>query len=217
MVICVAFLLRKYARQRDPLALAFIVFLVSYTMIVAVYAVRGFYESEDPMDMLLWLGTNVLYLAIAIPLALFLTLPLMRQSKGKVARALLMTAVVSFIVIAVFNLTMIATSHITPTFIDNYGLPHYRLESDLVPDAYYLTLGLDVAIALYSAVLLALAAHRESDAFYKRKSLLIMCGWIVSLAAQLLLLSPVLSIVNPPFNVLGAVMIALGVLRTKPA
>jgi hypothetical protein len=216
VVLCVVSIARKYAQQRSPLQLVFIVFLMALGSIAGIYAIRGLYESGNPMDILLWLGTNVLYPAVPIPLAIFLTLPFLRQSKGKVARTLLMTGVVSFIVIAIFNLTMIATSQVIPTFVDPWTLPHYKLENSLVPYAYYITLALDVAIALYAAVLLGVTAHRESDVFYKRKTQLIMCGWLVILFTQLLLLVPALTILNPPFEVLGSVMVALGVLRTKP-
>ena len=182
-----------------------------------IYAIRGFYESESPMDILLWLGTNVLYPVMVIFLAAFLTIPFLRQSKGATARTVLWIVAGSFVVVAVFNWFMIETSPVTHTYTDVWTLPHYRFDNAWVPNAYILTLALDVAIGLYSVVLLAITARRESDIFYKRKAQLIMCGWFIAIPAQLLLLVPSLTIANPPFNVLATLMMSLGVLRTKPA
>ncbi|NWF95710.1 MAG: hypothetical protein HXY34_06175 [Candidatus Thorarchaeota archaeon] len=217
---CLAALLRRYIMQRNNLTLVFSVFMTGYATTAATYTFRGFYSVGEPMELLLWIIQNYMYIVMVVPLALFLIYPLLQQRKGQKSYWSVMGLVVVILIVAVFNALMIQLSAIEYTYTDNYGLPHYALEfpvgsgSHLV---YYLTLILDVAVSTISLVLLAISYKREADPFYKRKSLLLVVGWTIATYGQLLLLGPSLAIFNPFTSVAAALLVAAGVLMSKKA
>jgi len=212
--LCVALLVRRYLTQRTTLTLAFTAFMVSYAINAFLFAVRGFFLDGSPEEVLLWRLTNVMYVAMVIPLAVFLAYPYLQEKAGT-TKATMVKLVIGFsFVVAIFNLMMVAVSEVDPTYVDDYGLPHYQLVS-FIPNTYVLTLFLVILVGLFSPVFLIIGARRETDSFYRNRALMLAVGWVVVIIGQVLMLNRTLVIANPFVTLAGLLLIVTAVLRKK--
>ena len=214
--ICAFTILHRYLKNRNMLALSFFAFMISLALDTLFFLLRGFYEIGAPEEIFLWQLTNVMYVFMTLPLTGFLLYPLYIKAKGTQKGMGIIIIMCIFIAISIFNLVMISISDIVPTYVDPYGLSHYRLES-FIPQTYYLTLGIVIFMGLFSAFLLGVMGYRETETFYRNRAYLIMAGWITAIIGQVILLSPILAIANPLITVIGTLVIAGGVLRSPPS
>ncbi len=214
--ICAFTILQRYLKIRNNLSIPFVLFLVGLAIDSLFFFLRGFYDVGVPEEIFLWQLTNVMYVAMTLPLVAFLLYPMYIQRKTSGKGFEIVILMVIFIVVSIFDLAIIAFAEIIPTYVDPYGLAHYSFDS-FIPSTYYISLGIVIFLALFASFLLGLTAYRESEIFYKRRALLIMIGWLACVFGQILLLSPALAIANPVVLVIGAIIIAIGVIRTPPS
>ncbi|MBD3404952.1 MAG: hypothetical protein GF411_02315 [Candidatus Lokiarchaeota archaeon] len=215
IVGCILFLSRRYMAQKNTLTLVFTLFLISYAIIGFAYGLRGFFDPQTAPEILLWVLTNLMYPIMVVPLAVFLAYPYLQEQIGTLTGFITRLVMIFAFVVVVFNWGVIFTSDIEFTYIDLFELTHYALVSDFIPYAYYLTLLLDIVVATFSAIFLAISFKRETDSVYKQKALFLLLGWLLVSYGQLLLLSPTLAIIHPLTSMSGVILLVLGVIRSS--
>ncbi len=215
-LICAFTLLYRYIKSRNILAVSFFVFLFSLGIGMMLYLFRGFFEAGNPEDILLWRATNVSYLGIVVPLITFLLYPIYIQRKMNGKGTEILVVMAAFILASIFDLVLVTTGDVVLSYVDDFGLPHYVLDS-FIPSAYYLVLANIVIMGFIASGLLGLAAYREKEPFYRQRALLLTVGWLLCLVGQIFILIPALAIANPIMLTTGIIMIAVGILRTPPS
>ncbi|TXT54793.1 MAG: membrane protein of unknown function [Candidatus Thorarchaeota archaeon] len=211
---CILFLSRRYSNQKNTLTLVFTLFLISYAIIAFAYGFRGLFDPQTTPEIILWILTNLMYPIMVVPLAVFLAYPYLQEKIGTPTGLITRIIMIFAFLVVVFNWGVIFTSDIEYTYIDVFGLTHYSLVSDFVPYAYYLTLFLDIVVATFSAIFLAISFRRETDSVYKQKALFLLVGWLLISYGQLLLLSATLAIIHPLTSMSGVILLVLGVVRS---
>lgn len=188
---------------------------MAYVISAYVYFARGLFDLQSAGDIALWKVTNIMYPLMVVPLFIFLGYPYLIEKEGTMIALIMKLAMLYSFIISVFNFIIIGIADVQWTYDDPYGLSHYALTLIQIPYVYYITLILVVSIAFFSVILLALAFRRETDPFFKTRTLLLLIGWLSVFLGQLLLLSPTLAIVQPMVAIPGVILIAIGVIRPR--
>ncbi|MEM4735805.1 MAG: hypothetical protein QXS20_08845 [Candidatus Thorarchaeota archaeon] len=215
---CTAVTLRRYLRQRSNFVLSFVLFLLAYGTAAATYFFRGFFVRWDPMEMALWMTQNYFYVLMASSFALFMLYPLIQEQLGRRSRHLLIATIAGVIAVSILNVILISTLGVAHTYTDYYGVEHYAFEYPSGSGnylVYYYTLAADVMMVSIGLALLAVSYRRETDAFYRRRTLMLLAGVALTTYGQLFLLTNALAILTPFTSIAGTVLMSLGVVPRR--
>jgi hypothetical protein len=146
-------------------------------------------------------------------LAIFLFYPMIMERGGiKAARltSVFLAALWLFTLVSGF---MILAGTATPS----YSFEAFDVYSTTFgPMPYLGILSIPISIALIDALVIAQIYAREKEPFFKTRSLLLLVGWLLTLFAQVALLSTMTLLLNPVLSVIGMLLMSLTVLRRKP-
>jgi len=212
-VVLTLLLVRRYVQQRNVLSLLFTFVMFSSLIFCFLMFSRGFFEANTDGSILVYRLSMIATIATPALLSVFLFYPWILEKRqagkaGATKAVLLLLWVFAFVGMLLVSISPAVLTH------EEYSLDIYSVSFG--PISYTLILAIPVLTVLINAVVIARMAVRESEKFYRTRAILLLLGWLLILAGELLLLVPGYVILNPILFGAGVVMMAAAVLRRAP-
>lgn len=206
-------LVRRYLQQKNVLSLLFTFVIFSSTVFCLLMFGRGFFETSTDGSIMIYRMSMVATVAIPALLSAFLFYPMILEKKQTGKAWTTKAALFLIWIFAVIGMILVS---ISPAVLshEEYGLDIYSVSFG--PISHPIILAIPVLTVLIDAGVIAMMAAREREKFYKMRAVLLLLGWLLILAGELMLLVPGFIILNPALFVSGTLVMAVAILRRAP-
>ncbi|TXT55717.1 MAG: membrane protein of unknown function [Candidatus Thorarchaeota archaeon] len=195
---------KKYASNRNPLTLVFVIFILLFAVSMLLNFSKGFFEPAGIEDALLSKAGLSLGLIVTALFSSFLLYPLSVQYRETTKQKIILVVMAAMWLLAGYAAFILGTLEIEFTGVVD-GASNFRMPMAI--------LGVIIFESFVNIGILLLVVLREKDPTFRTRTLILLVGYTIFITAEMIDSIAHLAVIVPLVSMVGLLTMTYGILR----